>query len=407
MPKYDALIVGAGPAGATAAQLLARAGWRVALAEKSEFPRQKVCGEYLSPTNYALFRDLGVLEEFLARAGPEVRRVELVVKSETVSAGMPEFKGDFGAWGRALGRDTLDALLARRAAEAGAELWQPWAAVGVRREGPRFVTSLQSKETKETKEVESEVVVTAHGSWGVGPLPTQVPKQTPRPTDLFAFKTHFRGAGLAADVMNMLVFPGGYAGMVNTDAGLLSYSFCIRRDRLAEVRRGGEARQPAESAQEYVLAACPAVRALLDGATRAGAWLSVGPLRPGLRRRHDAGLFSVGNSAGEAHPTIADGISMALQSAWLLARRLGERGEGPLTPRRLEEAGRLYDRDWLRAFRLRILAAELFARLSLNRRNHALLLPAVRAFPGLLTLGARLGGIVDRVVDEGGATASP
>lgn len=401
MPRFDALIVGGGPAGAAAAQLLARAGWSVALAEKSEFPRKKVCGEYLSPTNYALFRRLGVLEEFRARAGPEVRRVELVVKSTTVAAAMPRFRGALGEWGRALGRDTLDALLVERARAAGAEVWQPSAAVDIRRDGPRFVSRLQAKATKEETEVESAFVVAAHGSWGVGPLPTQAQKQTPRASDLFAFKTHFRGARLPADVMNMLVFPGGYAGMVNSDAGLLSYSFCLRRELLEEVRRGADARHPADSAQDYILRECDGVRRVLEGAEREGAWLSTGPLRPGLRRRHDRGLFAVGNSAGEAHPTIADGISMALQSAWLLARRLGARRGPAPTPAELERAGRLYDRDWRKAFRARILAAELFARLSLDRRCHHLLLPAVRAFPGLLTLGARLGGIVDEVVEEG------
>ena len=66
---YDALLIGAGPAGATAALTLARAGWKVAVVEKANFPRRKVCGEYLSPSNYALFRKLGIANDFLERAG--------------------------------------------------------------------------------------------------------------------------------------------------------------------------------------------------------------------------------------------------------------------------------------------------------------------------------------------------
>ena len=48
--RHDALIVGAGPAGSAAARLLAQAGWSVALVEKAEFPRRKVCGEFISAT---------------------------------------------------------------------------------------------------------------------------------------------------------------------------------------------------------------------------------------------------------------------------------------------------------------------------------------------------------------------
>ena len=68
--RYDALIVGGGPAGATAAILLAQTGWRVAVAEKKPFPRRKVCGEFVSGTSWPLLRELGVAESLLAPTGP-------------------------------------------------------------------------------------------------------------------------------------------------------------------------------------------------------------------------------------------------------------------------------------------------------------------------------------------------
>jgi 2-polyprenyl-6-methoxyphenol hydroxylase-like FAD-dependent oxidoreductase len=199
-------------------------------------------------------------------------------------------------------------------------------------------------------------------------------------------------------VMNMLVFPDGYAGMVNSDGGFLSYSFCVRRDRLEVLRNSSPGRIAGDVIHDYILESCPAARPFFASAKQEEGWLSTGPLRPGLRSRYDGGVFSLGNAAGEAHPTIADGISMSLQAAWLLARSLGDKQSQSLTCPELDEAGRMYDREWLKAFRLRIRAAGVFAWLSLNRRNHALLLLAVRAFPGLLTLGARLGGIVEEVV---------
>src|SRR5260370_41391518 len=66
----DALIIGGGPAGSTAALLLAKAGWSVGLVEKSRFPRRKVCGEFLSATNLPLLRHLGVADSFRKWAGP-------------------------------------------------------------------------------------------------------------------------------------------------------------------------------------------------------------------------------------------------------------------------------------------------------------------------------------------------
>ena len=67
--KYDAVIIGGGPAGATAALMQARAGWSVAVVEMKTFPRRKVCGEFISATSQPVLRELGVDEAFRDRAG--------------------------------------------------------------------------------------------------------------------------------------------------------------------------------------------------------------------------------------------------------------------------------------------------------------------------------------------------
>src|SRR5690606_13472546 len=103
-PVHDALILGAGPAGATAALLLARAGWNVAIVEKSDFPRRKVCGEFLSGTTLPVFQALGIAEVYLAKAGPAIRRVGLYETDTDIAAAMPHIDAINGA-GRALGRE--------------------------------------------------------------------------------------------------------------------------------------------------------------------------------------------------------------------------------------------------------------------------------------------------------------
>src|SRR5690348_10051896 len=123
---FDALIIGGGPAGATTALLLARAGWSVAVIEHQPFPRRKVCGEYLSATNWPLLEELGLAAAFDEQAGPEVRRVGLLAGRSLVTAELPlPACGETRRWGRALSREKLDTLLLEHAAICGAQVLQP------------------------------------------------------------------------------------------------------------------------------------------------------------------------------------------------------------------------------------------------------------------------------------------
>src|SRR5919197_5664067 len=58
VPRFDAIIVGAGPAGSTAALCLARAGARVALVDRRTFPRDKACGDLIGPRGVGLLNQL-------------------------------------------------------------------------------------------------------------------------------------------------------------------------------------------------------------------------------------------------------------------------------------------------------------------------------------------------------------
>src|SRR4026209_2899058 len=87
--SYDAIIVGAGPAGSTAAILLASAGWSVALIEKQPFPRRKVCGACIGASNLPLLAALGIGDAFAKLAGPELREVALYCGDRVVQAPLP------------------------------------------------------------------------------------------------------------------------------------------------------------------------------------------------------------------------------------------------------------------------------------------------------------------------------
>ncbi|CDX19935.1 FAD-dependent pyridine nucleotide-disulfide oxidoreductase [Mesorhizobium sp. ORS 3324] len=395
---HDAIVIGAGPAGSSLALALCRRGWVVAIVEKSVFPRRKLCGEYISASNLALLDRLEIGDAWRAQAGPEIRRVGLFSGDTTIEAPMPGARSGpaRGGFGRALGRDILDTLLLDAARSAGAEVFQPCRAVAIERDGDGQAVRIQAtgeKSDDAATVLRAPVIAAAHGSWEPGPLPSQLEKSN-HPSDLLGFKAHFTNASLAPDLMPLLTFPGGYGGMVLADHGRMSISCCIRRDMLARLRaslatkRGGHV-SAAEAVEHHIMATCRGARDALEAARLDGSWLAAGPIRPGIRAGYEKDIFRVGNAAGESHPIIAEGISMALQSGWLLAEELGE-AAGRQAER--EAAGRRYEAAWRGLFSTRVLAAEAIARMALGPGGAALMQAVARNFPQALTLGARLSG---------------
>ncbi|MEZ4727195.1 MAG: FAD-dependent oxidoreductase [Caldilineaceae bacterium] len=306
---HDVIIVGAGPAGSTAAAALAQQGWDVLLLERDEFPRHKVCGEFLSPEAQATLRALKVHEAVAAMAPvPLTAATVTTQRSQTVQMSLPG-----QAWG--VSRFALDAALAGAAQRHGATLCTGVTVQSFTRIGDHYVVHGQTRQPGAARSqpgtVAGRTLLIACGRHSATALPPHpIPHKRPLAVGI---KCHYVDIAMPAQV-ELFFFPGGYAGINPIEGGranlclLLSY---------AAFRRAGQS-VPATLAA--ICAWNPALgRRLLGGHVLTETITTVAPVDTGNPAAPWADVACLGDAAVMLPPLCGDGMAMALRSAELCA----------------------------------------------------------------------------------------
>lgn len=292
------VVVGGGPAGATLACLLARAGREVVVLERDAAPTDKVCGDFLSIEAQRSVAALGLDLPSLGAA--PITTLRLVHGDRTAETSLP-----FAAAG--LSRRLLDEALLRLAADRGATVLRGRRALALHPEGARLR------------------LATSHGDMATGTVFLATGKHDLRGAQRaacapksVAFKVYLSLAPGETDALRghveVVLFDGGYAGLLLVEEETANLSLIVSARELE--RAGGSW----DGLLQALISACPHLAQRLRGATqRLARPLAISRLPYGFvhapRRADPPGLFRLGDQATVIPSFTGDGVALALHSA--------------------------------------------------------------------------------------------
>jgi geranylgeranyl reductase family protein len=346
-------IVGAGPAGSSAATFLARQGARVTLLERHRFPRDKICGDGCTPRTLWMLERLGVGELPDTEAAPVDSVFSVSPGGVVLEADIPPRL--FGGRSCVIPRQVLDERLVRHAVRAGAELRE-----GVRVEGlERDDTGIHLR-CRGGESLRADVVLGCDGSPSVVRRALGAP-DFPEREGAFAVRAYYEDVRLShprslAFFWAEELLPA-YGWIFPLPGGRANVGLGLREDQLT-----ASGRKLPELMERFC--ASPHVAAELAGARRVGK-VKGHHIPFGSFARHtlfDRALL-LGDAAGFVNPLTGEGIEFALESGAFAAEAVAEAAaQGDFTTRGLGGYARRWESRFRAAFHLNRRVMNIFER---------------------------------------------
>jgi len=339
MTDFDVIVVGGGPAGATAGAFCAQRGLRVALFEHARFPRRKVCGDVINPNCWPLFERLGVAGKI--RALPHhVIEGALFATSETrtVTIPLPRLMV-------AIRRDLFDAALLENARACGVQVFEH-TTVHELSTNPLVVMGSGCS-------LSAKAVLGADGRHSITAQRTGLARRVRTGNGHIAFQSHVRAPQALDGRVQLHLFQGGYCGLVRVDAECAN--LCIVTDG-----QGARLHNDCEALFAHTVWRNPRFRELGIAPEPHEPWQSAHPLQAPMNLPARDGVFLVGDALRVMEPFTGQGIFFALRTGELAAEAIcrrvgGEEQYGAAVADLYRQRGRT--NEWLRRVMYRERAA--------------------------------------------------
>ncbi len=358
----DIIVIGGGLAGLCNAIHLSKLGKKVLLIEKNEYPKHKVCGEYISNEvlPYLDFLEVNPFDFGAVR----INKFQLsTTKSNIISAKLP--LGGFG-----ISRYTLDLVLSEKAKENGVTILQD-AVLDI-----TFLKDVFQVETKENNTFTSKITIGAFGKRSLLDVKMGrnfIQKKSP----YLGVKIHVKG-NFKEDLVALHNFKGGYCGVSKVENNAINLCYITNYATFKQYKNIEDFQEQVVFKNNYLKEIFHSSEALFEKP------LSISQISFETKKPVENHILMCGDSAGMIHPLCGNGMSMAIQSAQLASKLILNYFNGKIETRK--ELEKQYIRQWNRKFSLRLKAGHFIAMLFRKDTIASVLLQILKKLPFLLPI---------------------
>ncbi|WP_345740261.1 NAD(P)/FAD-dependent oxidoreductase [Olleya namhaensis] len=357
--NFDVIIIGGGLAGLSSAIHLSKNKHSVLVIEKNEYPKHKVCGEYISNEVLPYLNFLGV--DVFKLGAKRIDKFELSTpKNKLVKANLP--LGGFG-----ISRYCLDNQLAKVALANQATITQDTV------ENVTFANDVFSVETKSNKYT-SKIVIGAYGKRAN--LDVKLNRNFIKNKSPFlAVKTHLKG-DFPENLVALHNFEGGYCGISKVEDDSINVCYITNFEAFKKYK-------DIDEFQRKVLYKNTALKSVFENTTSVFETpLTISQISFETKNPIENHMLMCGDTAGMIHPLCGNGMSMAIRSAQMASLLIIQFFNGAIKDR--EGLEKQYLREWNTEFKSRLTTGQIVAKLFSYNKLAEVLIRMVKTIPSIL-----------------------